>query len=144
MLPETLLKSSAKKKHFNIAIVGRPNVGKSTLFNKLCSKQKAIVAKEPGVTRDFQIEKIYWRGYGFNIIDTSGFEMKENSVLQTAIDQQRNHILSQSQAYIFLCDGQGPLTQLDHELLEKVRKTNKMVVLISTILTSRFFGRISL
>lgn len=141
MLPETPLKSSAKNKSFNIAVVGRPNVGKSTLFNKLCSKQKAIVAKEPGVTRDFQIEKIYWKGYGFNIIDTSGFEMIENSVLHSAIDQQRDRILSQSQAYVFLCDGQGPLTQLDHELLEKVRKTNKTLIPAVNKIDTNYFKK---
>ncbi len=121
--------------------MGRPNVGKSTLFNKLCSKQKAIVAKEPGVTRDFQIEKIHLKSYAFNIIDTSGFEMKESSVLQTAIDQQRNRILHASQAYLFMCDGQEPLTQLDHELLEKVRKENKPLVPIVNKIDTTYFKK---
>lgn len=141
MPPETPLQSSEKKKNFNIAIVGRPNVGKSTLFNKLCSKQKAIVAKEPGVTRDFQIEKIYWKHYAFNIIDTSGFEMNKNIVLNAALDRQRDHILDQSQAYLFLCDGQSPVTRLDHELLEKVRKANKPLVPIVNKIDTTYFQK---
>ena len=141
MLPEMPLKSSAKNKNFNISIIGRPNVGKSTLFNKLCLKQKAIVAKEPGVTRDFQIEKIYWKGYAFNIIDTSGFEMAKSSLLQTAIDQQRNLILCHSQAYLFVCDGQEPITQLDHELLQKVRKENKPLIPIVNKIDTTYFKK---
>ncbi|MBI3018462.1 MAG: ribosome biogenesis GTPase Der [Deltaproteobacteria bacterium] len=146
MPPETPLKFSAKNKSFNIAIVGRPNVGKSTLFNKLCSKQKAIVAKEPGVTRDFQLEKIYWKSYAFHIVDTSGFEMNEGSLTQhlelhTAIDQQRDRILRQSQAYLFVCDGQEPLTQLDHELLQKVRKENKPLIPVVNKIDTTYFKK---
>jgi len=137
---EVPLKFSEKKKLFNIAIVGRPNVGKSTLFNKLCLKQKAIVAKEPGVTRDFQIEKIHWKGHAFNIVDTSGFEMKE-SLLQTAIDQKRNDIIQKSQAYLFICDGQEPITQLDHELLQKVRKENKPLIPIVNKIDTTYFKK---
>jgi GTPase len=110
---------------FSIAIVGRPNVGKSTLFNRLVKQRRAIVAKESGVTRDYQIKKAYWKDYGFDVIDTSGFEVDRHDQLRTLINEQYDELLDNTEAFLFLCDGQEPLTQLDYDLLGKIRKTNK-------------------
>jgi GTP-binding protein len=134
-----------------IAIVGRPNVGKSTLFNKLACKNKAIVAKESGVTRDYQIESVYWRDCTFKIVDTSGFEL-EKSELKQMISKQFDRLLEKVEGYLFVCDGQSDITRLDHELLDKIRKENKPIVpIVNKIDTShfrqsegefyRFFGR---
>lgn len=117
---------------FQLAIVGRPNVGKSTLFNKLIGRRKALVAKEPGVTRDYQEGKIEWNNHEISIIDTSGFEIRPSMKgdiheLFQGIDAQHDKILNRCSAFLFVCDGQMPITQLDHELLMKVRKQNKPI-----------------
>lgn len=125
---------------FQLAIIGRPNVGKSTLFNKLIKKRKALVAKEPGVTRDYQEGKIVWNNHEITILDTSGYEIPSVEVLQRrspilsdaknlsdAIDLQYEKVMKQSHAFLFVCDGQSEITQLDHELLEKVRQQNKPI-----------------
>ena len=113
------------QKPYTVAIIGRPNVGKSTLFNKLCKKKKAIVARVAGVTRDYQIEKINWENYHLNIVDTSGFEKKDNDILRPFIYKQYHQALDVADAFLFLCDGQLPISSLDHELLEEIRKWDK-------------------
>ncbi|MEK7790228.1 MAG: ribosome biogenesis GTPase Der [Deltaproteobacteria bacterium] len=137
---------SKKKTGFNqmtadvsmIAIIGRPNVGKSTLFNKLARKNKAIVAKESGVTRDYQIESVYWRDCSFKIVDTSGFEL-EKSELRQSISKQYERLLNRSDGFLFVCDGQSEITELDYELLQKVRKQNKPILpIVNKIDTNHF------
>lgn len=123
---------------FTIAIVGRPNVGKSTLFNKLARKNKAIVAKESGVTRDYQVESVYWRDYAFKIVDTSGFEL-EKTELRQSISKQYDRLLKRVDGYLFVCDGQSGITRLDHELLDKIRRENKPILpLVNKIDTTYF------
>lgn len=110
-----------------IAIVGRPNVGKSTLFNKLAKKNRAIVAKESGVTRDYQIETVYGREGAFRVVDTSGFEL-DKSELRQIISKQFDRLLESVDGYLFVCDGQSEITRLDYELLDKIRKHNKPIL----------------
>jgi len=123
-----------------IAIVGRPNVGKSTLFNKLAKKNRAIVAKESGVTRDYQVETIYCKGGGFQIIDTSGFEL-EKSELRQLISKQFDRLLEKVEGYLFVCDGQSDITQLDHELLTKIRRQNKPILPVVNKIDTTYFKR---
>ena len=122
-----------------IAIIGRPNVGKSTLFNKLLGKNKAIVAKVAGVTRDFQIEKVSWEGYSFHIVDTSGFEIKKDDLLQLLIQKQYERLLDRVDGFLFLCDGQSETTQLDHELLQKIRRKNKPMIKVVNKIDTTYF-----
>ncbi len=148
MPPDSRSRFSKKKTGFNqmtanifmIAIVGRPNVGKSTLFNKLACKNKAIVAKESGVTRDYQIESVYWRDCTFKIVDTSGFEL-EKSELRQSILKQYEQLLNRADGFLFVCDGQSEITKLDYELLEKVRKQNKPIVPIVNKIDTHYFKK---
>jgi len=134
-----MLESISNDKHYTIAIVGKPNVGKSTLFNRLCKKRKSIVDEQAGVTRDFQIETIYWNDTLFDIIDTSGFEIKKNDELRRLMDDHYRAILNRSDAFLFLCDGQSAVTQLDHDLLSKIRKENKPTLYAVNKIDSRYF-----
>ena len=124
---------------FQITLIGRPNVGKSTLFNRLVKEQKAVVAKIPGVTRDYQVEKVHWKKFGFDLVDTSGFEMGKKDFLSTEVQKQYETVLNASDGFIFMCDGQTALTQLDQELLSKIRHQNKPIIFTVNKVDTRYF-----
>lgn len=114
---------------FTVAIVGRPNVGKSTFFNRLLQERKAIVDDVSGVTRDRQYGVADWNGKSFNLIDTGGFVPDSNDVFETEIRKQVRIALDEANAVIFMCDAATGITDLDESMSDLLRRTTKPVFL---------------
>jgi len=114
---------------FTVAIVGRPNVGKSTLFNRLLEQRKAIVDDVSGVTRDRQYGVVEWNGKNFNIIDTGGFVTNSSDVFETEIRKQVKIAIDESDAIIFMVDAATGSTDLDEDMAGMLRKATKPVLL---------------
>ena len=110
-----------------LAIVGRPNVGKSTLFNKLVGERKAIVDDQPGVTRDRNYGEAQWAGKRFLLIDTGGLESNADGNLAERIQEQSRFALSEADVILFLLDGKSGLNPLDREAVDPLRKVSKPV-----------------
>ncbi len=113
-----------------IAIVGRPNVGKSTLFNRIIGTQKAIVHDEPGVTRDRHYATAEWAGKQFTLIDTGGFVPASEEVFEKAIREQSQIAISEADKVIFMVDAHEGATGIDKEIAHILRKANKKVTLV--------------
>jgi len=111
-----------------IAIVGRPNVGKSTLFNRIARRKKAIVGDEPGITRDRNYAEAEWNGGVFLLIDTGGFEPGVNDEVALHIHQQVQLAIEEADLIIFLVDGKEGLTSTDIEIAKRLREVNKPVL----------------
>jgi len=114
---------------FTVAIVGRPNVGKSTLFNRLLEQRKAIVDDVSGVTRDRQYGVADWNGKTFNVIDTGGFVHGSEDMFEKEIAKQVMIAVEEAQAIIFLVDAATGLTDLDDAMAAVLRKSTKPVFL---------------
>ncbi len=112
-----------------IAIVGRPNVGKSTLFNRMVGQRQAITDNLSGVTRDRQYGSGYWNGKTFSIIDTGGFVEHSDDIFEAAIREQVDIAIEEATVIIFMTDVTTGITDLDAEIADKLRKSNKKVVL---------------
>ena len=110
-----------------LAIIGRPNVGKSTLFNKLIGERKAIVDDLPGVTRDRNYGEALWVGKKFLIIDTGGFDSEVDGNLEQRIQAQTRLALAEADVVLFLLDGKSGLNPLDREAVEQLRKVSKPI-----------------
>jgi GTP-binding protein len=110
-----------------IAIVGRPNVGKSTLFNRLARKRKAIVENQPGVTRDRIYAETSWDDHAFILIDTGGFEPTAKEKLAQQIREQAEVAMQEAEVILFLMDGKEGLTPTDIEGADYLRKISKPV-----------------
>ena len=115
---------------FTVAIVGRPNVGKSTLFNRLLEQRKAIVEDTPGVTRDRQYGISEWNGKTFNVIDTGGFVHEGDDVFEKEIRQQVMIAVEEANAIVFMCDVTTGITTLDEAMASVLRPANKPVFLV--------------
>lgn len=115
---------------FTVAIVGRPNVGKSTFFNRLLEQRKAIVEDTPGVTRDRQYGVAEWGGKQFNVIDTGGFVPESNDVFEREIRKQVRIALDEASAIIFVVDVTTGITSLDDAMADMLRRTTKPVLLM--------------
>jgi GTP-binding protein len=115
---------------FTVAIVGRPNVGKSTLFNRLLEQRKAIVDDVSGVTRDRQYGVAEWSGKYFNVVDTGGFVPKSNDVFEKEIRKQVVIALEEAEAVIFMVDVTTGITDLDEAMGKILRKSSKPVFLV--------------
>lgn len=113
-----------------IAIVGRPNVGKSTLFNRLVGKRQAIVDDISGVTRDRQYGIGNWNGIEFNLIDTGGFVPNSADVFEAAIREQVEIAMNEANIILFMVDVTTGFTDLDQMLAEKLRRSKKPVLLV--------------
>lgn len=113
-----------------VAVVGRPNVGKSTFFNKICGRRISIVDNTPGVTRDRIYADAEWCGYNFRIVDTGGLDAKSNDVFQNNIKQQADIAIDLADVIVFMVDGRDGLTQNDHEVADYLRISKKPIVLV--------------
>jgi GTP-binding protein len=114
---------------FTVAIVGRPNVGKSTFFNRLLEQRKAIVDDVSGVTRDRQYGVADWAGKNFNLIDTGGFVPDSEDVFETEIRKQVMIALEEANALIFMVDAATGITNLDEAMADVLRRSTKPVFL---------------
>jgi GTP-binding protein len=114
---------------FTIAIVGRPNVGKSTLFNRLLEERKAIVDDVSGVTRDRQYGVADWNGKDFNVIDTGGFVAGSEDVFEKEIAKQVLIAVDEADAIIFMVDAHTGMTDLDDSMAHVLRRGSKPVFL---------------
>ncbi len=114
---------------FTVAIVGRPNVGKSTFFNRLLEERKAIVDDLSGVTRDRQYGVADWNGKNFNVIDTGGFVAGSDDVFEKEIAKQVLIALDEADAVIFMVDAHTGLTNLDDSMAQVLRRSRKPVFL---------------
>jgi len=112
-----------------VAIVGRPNVGKSTFFNRLLEQRKAIVDDVSGVTRDRQYGVAEWIGKSFNLIDTGGFVPESEDVFEVEIRKQVLIALEEANALIFMVDASTGITTLDEAMADVLRRTTKPVLL---------------
>jgi GTP-binding protein len=115
---------------FTAAIVGRPNVGKSTLFNRLLEQRKAIVDDQSGVTRDRQYGIADWNGKTFNVIDTGGFVTNSDDVFEREIRKQAKVAMEEANVIIFMCDVTTGITDLDADVANILRRTSKPVFLV--------------
>lgn len=113
-----------------VAIVGRPNTGKSTFFNKICGKRISIVDDLPGVTRDRIYADAEWCGHSFTMVDTGGLDVKSEDTFQKSIKTQAQIAIDLADVIVFIVDGMAGLVPADYEVAELLRKTKKPVVLV--------------
>ena len=113
-----------------VAIVGRPNVGKSTLFNKIAGKRISIVEDTPGVTRDRIYAEAEWLGNHFILIDTGGIEPFTKDVILSQMRIQAELAIETADVIIFLLDGREGITAADYEVANMLRKNNKHTLVV--------------
>ena len=113
-----------------VAIVGRPNVGKSTFFNRIVGKRISIVNDEPGVTRDRIYADAEWCGHGFTMIDTGGIELKSDDAFSKHILAQADIAIDMSDLILFLVDGSDPAGKGDKWIAENLLKDNKTPIIL--------------
>ncbi|WP_055667932.1 ribosome biogenesis GTPase Der [Desnuesiella massiliensis] len=113
-----------------VAVVGRPNVGKSTLFNKLAGKRISIVQDTPGVTRDRIYAEAEWLRHTFTIIDTGGIEPESSDIIVAQMRRQAQIAIETADVIVFIVDGKEGLTGADGEVAQMLRKSKKPVVLV--------------
>lgn len=113
-----------------IAIVGRPNVGKSTFFNKVVGRKLSITEDRPGVTRDRLYADAEWRGKRFSLVDTGGIELKSEDVMWREIKKQAEVAVETAQVILFFVDGKEGLTAADYDVADMLRRSKKPVVLV--------------
>ena len=113
-----------------VAIVGRPNVGKSTFFNKIAGRRISIVEDIPGVTRDRVYADTEWRGRRFTLIDTGGIDMKSDDVLLSQMRRQAQIAMDTADVICFFCDARQGLTADDRDVAAYLRKTHKPLLLV--------------
>ncbi|OIP84236.1 MAG: ribosome biogenesis GTPase Der [Porphyromonadaceae bacterium CG2_30_38_12] len=114
-----------------VAIVGRPNVGKSTLFNRLTKSRRAIVNEEAGTTRDRQYGKSEWDGREFSVIDTGGWVVNSTDIFEDEIKRHVVLAIEEADLILFLVDIQNGITDYDMEVAQILRRTTKPVILVS-------------
>ena len=114
-----------------VAIVSRPNVGKSTLFNRLTKTRRAIVAEEAGTTRDRQYGKTDWEGQEFSIIDTGGWVINSDDVFESEIKRQVSLAIDEADVILFVVDVMSGITDYDLEIANMLRRGKKPVILAS-------------
>ena len=113
-----------------VAIVGRPNVGKSTFFNRMIQKREAIVDSLSGVTRDRHYGKSDWNGKFFTLIDTGGYVEQSDDVFQKEIDKQVNLAIEESDIILFMVDVSDGVTGMDQSIAKLLRRSQKPTFLV--------------
>ena len=113
-----------------VAVVGRPNVGKSTFFNKICGKRISIVDDTPGVTRDRLYADAEWCGHEFLLVDTGGLDPRSDDVFQGDIKKQAEIAIGESDVIVFIVDGQSGITLNDEDVASILKRSKKPVVLV--------------
>lgn len=113
-----------------VAIVGRPNVGKSTLFNRLTESRKAIVSDESGTTRDRQYGKVEWGKKEFSVVDTGGFVTGSDDIFEGEINKQVRVVIEEADVILFMVDVQSGVTDLDADVAKVLRGCKKPVLLV--------------
>ncbi|MGN0823209.1 MAG: ribosome biogenesis GTPase Der [Candidatus Gallimonas sp.] len=113
-----------------IAIVGRPNVGKSTFFNKVAGRKISITEDRPGVTRDRIYVDCEWRGKPFTLVDTGGIELKSDDTMWSHIARQAELAIETADVVLFFTDGKEGLVSSDYDVAEKLRRSKKPVLLV--------------
>ncbi len=114
-----------------VAIVGRPNVGKSTLFNRLTQSRQAIVNDEAGTTRDRQYGKVYWTGQEFSIVDTGGWVVNSDDVFEEEINKQVAIAIEEADVILFVVDAIHGITDLDDKVAAILRRSKKPTLLVA-------------
>ena len=113
-----------------IAIVGRPNVGKSTFFNKVAGKKISITEDKPGVTRDRLYADAEWRGKAFSMVDTGGIELRSDDTMWKEIKKQAEVAIDTAQVIMLFVDGREGLTSSDYDVADMLRRSKKPVILV--------------
>ncbi|KGL48298.1 ribosome biogenesis GTPase Der [Porphyromonas cangingivalis] len=114
-----------------VAIVGQPNVGKSTLFNRLTKTRTAIVTDEPGTTRDRQYGKAEWNGVNFSVVDTGGWIVRSDDIFEDEINKQVEIAIEEADLILFMVDTQVGLLETDEGVARLLRRSNKPVLLLA-------------
>ena len=112
-----------------VAIVGRPNVGKSSLFNRILNRRQAIVTDVAGTTRDRLMAEAWWDDYQFILVDTGGLETRPEGTIQTKVQEQADMAVGDADVVIFLTDGSEGITSTDSLAADRLRRTQKPVIL---------------
>src|SRR5437867_11902522 len=113
-----------------IAIIGRPNVGKSTVFNRLIEQRRSIVTDEPGITRDRIYGTVHWHGRSYEIVDTGGIVPGEETEIPLGIFEQAKIAIESASVIFFVFDGGASIRAPDHELVRRRRRTAKRVSVV--------------
>lgn len=124
-----------------VAIIGRPNVGKSTFFNYIIGEKRSIVEDRPGVTRDRIYADTSWRGRDFTIVDTAGIEPKSDDIIISSMREQVQIAIDVADVIIFLTDIKQGVTEVDKEISLIIKKSKKPVVLVCN--KSDGFGKVN-
>lgn len=120
-----------------IAIIGRPNVGKSTLFNRLTGSRKAIVGDQPGITRDRMFGEVEWKAQIFRLVDTGGIVPDDDAIIPANILKQASNAIDESVAIIWVLDSRAGVTPLDEELGVLLRNTGKPIIIAANKVESK-------
>ncbi|MEK7856752.1 MAG: GTPase, partial [Acidobacteriota bacterium] len=120
-----------------VAIIGRPNVGKSTLFNRLTGSRKSIVGDEPGITRDRIFGDVEWKAKTFELVDTGGIVPDDEAIIPANIFKQAGFAIDKAVAIIWVVDARAGITPLDEEISLFVRNIGKPVFIAANKAESR-------
>src|SRR5882762_6959962 len=114
-----------------VAVVGRPNVGKSTLFNRLVGERVAIVEDIPGTTRDRIYATAEWRGREFSLIDTGGLDDPKLGEIQAAVRRQAEAAIEEADVVMYVLDAQAGILPVEHDVADLLRRSGKPVLLVA-------------